>query len=72
VWEWVGDWYNSGGYSLTDTNNPTGPDSGSGKVLRGGSWYNDIPGVFRSAYRNVDRLEDRGDSIGFRVAEGKK
>ena len=39
VWEWCQDWYgNYPGNSVTD---PTGPSSGSGHVIRGGSWIND-------------------------------
>ena len=36
VWEWCSDWY--GGYSAGAQTNPQGPSSGSGRVLRGGSW----------------------------------
>ena len=36
VWEWCQDWY--GKYSNTAQNNPTGPASGSYRVIRGGSW----------------------------------
>ena len=36
VWEWCGDWY--GSYSSSAQTNPTGPSSGSSRVLRGGSW----------------------------------
>ena len=38
VWEWCGDWY--GSYSSSAQTNPTGPSSGSYRVLRGGSWDN--------------------------------
>ena len=39
VYEWCSDWY--GGYSSSSETNPTGPSSGSYRVLRGGSWsYN--------------------------------
>lgn len=38
VWEWCSDWYGSS-YNVNETNNPTGPASGSGRVLRGGGWY---------------------------------
>jgi len=38
VWEWVADWYSSGYYNSSPYSNPTGPASGSYKVLRGGSW----------------------------------
>ena len=39
VWEWCQDWY--GSYSSGSQTNPTGPTSGSDRVLRGGSWLND-------------------------------
>ena len=38
VGEWCGDWY--GRYSSSAQTNPTGPSSGSSRVLRGGSWIN--------------------------------
>ncbi|MDR2971623.1 MAG: formylglycine-generating enzyme family protein [Bacteroidales bacterium] len=39
VWEWCSDWYGENYYSSSPANNPTGPSSGSSRVLRGGSWY---------------------------------
>ena len=36
VWEWCQDWY--GNYSSDAQTNPTGPDSGSRRVTRGGCW----------------------------------
>ena len=36
VWEWCLDWY--GDYSSSSQTNPTGPESGSSRVLRGGGW----------------------------------
>ena len=36
VWEWCSDWYAD--YSSASQTNPTGPISGSERVLRGGSW----------------------------------
>ena len=40
VWEWCWDWYSSSYYSSSPQNDPRGPESGSKRVLRGGSWYN--------------------------------
>jgi formylglycine-generating enzyme required for sulfatase activity len=38
VWEWVTDWYNENFYSVSPTNDPTGPATGMQRVMRGGSW----------------------------------
>jgi formylglycine-generating enzyme required for sulfatase activity len=35
VWEWVNDWY--GPYGAADQTNPTGPSTGTQRVMRGGS-----------------------------------
>jgi sulfatase modifying factor 1 len=37
VWEWCHDWY--GSYSSSSQTNPTGPTTGTYRVLRGGGWY---------------------------------
>jgi formylglycine-generating enzyme required for sulfatase activity len=67
VWEWVNDW--SGAYPSSPQNNPTGPASGSTRVLRGGSWYS-YPWWLRSSVRNIDGgPPDHADyNVGFRVA----
>ena len=39
VWEWCWDWY--GLYSSASQTNPTGPASGSNRLLRGGYWNSD-------------------------------
>ncbi|HOU13736.1 MAG TPA: bifunctional serine/threonine-protein kinase/formylglycine-generating enzyme family protein [Anaerolineae bacterium] len=36
VWEWTADWY--GRYPATRQKNPTGPVTGTEKILRGGGW----------------------------------
>lgn len=38
VREWCSDWYDSGYYSISPTNNPQGPETGTYKVVRGGSY----------------------------------
>ena len=64
VWEWCSDWY--GSYSGVSQNNPTGPASGSNRVLRGGSW-NDYGRHCRSAFRNTYGPSYRDNFIGFRL-----
>ena len=38
VWEWTADWYGEDYYNNSPEKNPKGPDSGTYRVLRGGSW----------------------------------
>ena len=64
VWEWCGDWY--GSYSSSAQTNPTGPSSGSSRVLRGGSWYSDAGGC-RVSFRRSNDPSYRSDYNGFRV-----
>ena len=40
VWEWVGDWYSESYYHWGPSQNPSGPDQGGRRVVRGGSWAN--------------------------------
>jgi serine/threonine-protein kinase len=65
VWEWVSDWYAA--YPKRKQRNPTGPEKGSDKVLRGGSWSNYALNL-RAAYR-VRYVPDYWYyNIGFRCA----
>ena len=50
AWQWCADWYGAEYYAASPADDPTGPDSGNGRVLRGGSW-NDRPYYSRSAFR---------------------
>jgi len=65
VWEWCQDWY--GDYSSGSQTNPTGPSSGSYRVLRGGSWYNRA-GNCRVSLRNSGSPDYRFSHLGFRLA----
>lgn len=49
VYEWCSDWY--GSYSSYSQSDPTGPNSGSSRVKRGGSW-DDYARICRSSDRN--------------------
>jgi formylglycine-generating enzyme required for sulfatase activity len=66
VWEWCNDWYGSSYYGTSETTNPTGPASGSERILRGGGWANDAS-YCRVAYRNYGTPSYRSSSSGFRV-----
>ena len=65
VWEWCQDWYGSGYYASSPQRDPQGPDSGSGRVLRSGSWDNGEWDV-RAADRHANDPNDRHSSVGFR------
>jgi formylglycine-generating enzyme required for sulfatase activity len=66
VWEWCWDWYGSDYYKTSPGRNPRGPESGSYRVLRGGSW--DVkPDDVRSASRGYRTPDNRG-RIGFRIS----
>ena len=67
VWEWVNDWHHSDYYKNSPKNNPTGPNSGTGRVRRGGSWGG-VTGRARSASRDNDSPGSRLNFPGFRLA----
>ena len=66
AWEWVADWYSPTAYTSAVITNPSGPDSGSKKVRRGGS-YHCPPHLIRSAYRAADDPEKAYSVLGFRL-----
>ena len=69
--EWVADWYDDNYYAHSPSRNPTGPDSGSAHVLRGGSWK-DSQAFVRAAFRirgvQIDSSSYCNVSYGFRCA----
>ena len=67
VWEWVSDWYAERYYQNSPASNPTGPDSGDGKVVRGGSWY-DTAELIRTSVRNRFDPAEVQNNFGFRCA----
>jgi len=68
VWEWVADWYDATYYSRSPARNPTGPESGTLRVLRGGSWRDLSYGV-RTTIRNYGNPGATGVYFGFRCAQ---
>ena len=65
VWEWCGDWYAN--YTSNSQTNPKGPQSGSIRVYRGGSWDH-YAGCCRSSYRNHYIPSYRSNFLGLRLA----
>lgn len=65
VREWCADWY--GSYSSTSQTNPVGPNTGSNRVLRGGSWIS-CALYCRFAYRYDNSPSSTSDYDGFRLA----
>ena len=62
--EWCQDWY--GIYSSDAQTNPTGADSDSDRVLRGGSWFSP-PQDCRSSSREFFEPEFSNDGLGLRL-----
>ncbi len=66
VWEWCQDWY--GNYTSDAQTNPTGPATGSTRVVRGGSWYNSYATNCRIPRRNGCQTTDADTYLGLRLA----
>ena len=67
VWEWVNDWYGEDYYSQSPSTNPQGPETGTFRVVRGGSWFNYVVGYdARSTFRYNDSPDDWDNGYGFR------
>jgi formylglycine-generating enzyme required for sulfatase activity len=64
VWEWCHDWY--AGYSATAATDPTGPPTGTGRVVRGGAW-NNVNDSYGSAYRGSNDPATAYGNLGFRA-----
>ena len=62
VWEWCWDWYGN----ITSSTAAAGASSGSNRILRGGSWYDNDSSCAVSYRGNYDPYV-QGDNDGFRV-----
>ena len=65
IWEWCSDWYDA--YNSHSQIDPQGPVSGSGRVYRGGSWFN-LAGRTRVSLRGNGSSDFSGNYLGFRLA----
>ena len=66
VWEWCSDRYSDSYYSSSPASNPQGPNTGSYRVGRGGSWALYV-GNCRVANRYSFGPDRRSDAIGLRL-----
>lgn len=65
VSQWCSDWYSPSYYAKSPEENPKGPETGTLRVVRGGSWKS--PARFtHSSYRGSRAPEERGMTSGFR------
>lgn len=65
LWEWARDWYVEDSYTADPQTDPTGPETGSQKITRGGSW-DSWPGSWSSTYREGYPPDTATDDTGFR------
>ncbi len=65
VWEWVMDWFDPTYYARSPAENPTGPEEGIHRVVRGGAWHGGVYQI-RTTTRGRN-LPDQGyNYVGFR------
>ncbi|MFT4579821.1 MAG: sulfatase modifying factor 1 [Nitrospinales bacterium] len=68
VREWVQDWYAPDYFQTAPQKNPSGPQIGILKVIKGGSWHS-FKADLRSASRGKGGFALKTDGIGFRCAK---
>ena len=64
VREWINDWF--GNYTEGPVEDPTGPESGRARVVRGGAWITSDFMAARSAARSALTPDASRDFLGFR------
>ena len=69
VWEWVADWYAADTYQSSPESNPYGPEQGTQRVLRGGSFAANFSRDLRSAHRYPMAPDQTIYAFGIRCAE---
>lgn len=68
VWEWVSDWYDETYYQQSPTDDPQGPEQGSARSVRGGSWLYH-PRYARASRRYGSGPGSRAVTYGLRCAQ---
>lgn len=65
VWEWTADWYEENYYQYSLLSNPSGPETGIYRVMRGGAWSYQVD-YLRSYNRRSGNVDGARNVIGFR------
>ncbi len=68
VWEWTADWYSDVYYFQSPKQNPKGPDVGSWRVIRGGSWIDTLTRC-STTFRFYLYPSLKNSFVGFRLAK---
>lgn len=70
VWEWCADWFDPAAYATVAPVDPTGPEAGSSRVMRGGSFlcHDSYCNRYRVAARSSSPPDSTASNLGFRCA----
>ncbi len=66
AWEWTADWHDEGYYAQSPKTDPQGPQDGTVRVRRGGSWFT-WSLYARCSYRNWNLAQTRYTLVGMRL-----
>lgn len=71
VWEWCHDWFSATYPMLKISDNPEGPDDGSAKTIRGGSYlcHHSYCNRYRVAARTANTPDSSTGNMGFRCVQ---
>jgi formylglycine-generating enzyme required for sulfatase activity len=70
VWEWVADWFHPGYYAVGEVDDPAGPERGTHRVMRGGSYlcHASYCRRYRVDARTASEPDSSAGNVGIRVA----